>query len=45
LIDAILPDEIEQAPADFSVLERLYLFALTWSCGGALIEKDRVEFN
>lgn len=45
LIDAILPEEIEAAPQDFSALERLYLFCLTWSCGGCLVENDRVIFD
>jgi dynein heavy chain len=45
LIDSILPEEIEQAPQDFSALERLFIFALTWSCGGCLIEEDRPVFD
>jgi len=45
LIDSILPEEIDQAPQDFSALEKLFLFCLTWSCGGALVEKDREVFD
>lgn len=45
IIDSILPDEIEQAPQDFSALERLFIFALTWSLGGCLVEEDRITFD
>jgi dynein heavy chain len=45
LIDSILPEDPEAAPQEFNHLEKLFLFCLTWSCGGALIEKDRETFN
>jgi dynein heavy chain len=45
LIDSILPEDPEAAPQEFNHLEKLFLFCLTWSCGGALVEKDREVFN
>lgn len=30
---------------DTSELERPYLFSLTWSLGGALVQEDREKFN
>jgi dynein heavy chain len=45
LIDSILPEDPEAAPQEFNYLEKLFLFCLTWSTGGALVEKDREVFN
>jgi dynein heavy chain len=44
LIDTVLghPDE---TPMDTSELERPYLFCLTWSTGGCLVQEDREKFN
>ena len=44
LIDTVLgaPDD---TPMDTSELDRPYLFCLTWSMGGALIQEDREKFN
>jgi dynein heavy chain len=45
LIDSLLPDDPEQAPQDFSYVEKLFLFCIIWSCGGALVEEDRQVFD
>jgi dynein heavy chain, axonemal len=45
LIDSLLPDDPEQAPQDFSNVEKLFLFCIIWSCGGALVEEDRQTFD
>lgn len=45
LIDAILPEPEANPPQDFVDLEKLYLFCLTWSFGGALSSEDRDKFN
>lgn len=47
LIDAILPepDANPPPPQEFSDLEKLFLFCLIWSAGGALVKEDRDKFN
>lgn len=45
LIDAILPEPEANPPQDFVDLEKLYLFCLVWSVGGALTAEDRDKFN
>jgi len=45
LIDAILPEPEANPPQDFVDLEKLYLFCLVWSFGGALMAEDRDKFN
>ena len=45
LIDAILPEPENNPPQDFVDLEKMYLFSLTWSMGGALTSDDREKFN
>jgi dynein heavy chain len=45
LIDSILPGPDENPPSDFVDLEKLYVFCLTWSLGGSLIDEDRDKFN
>lgn len=38
LIDAILPAPDANPPNEFEDLQKLYLFCLTWSVGGALVQ-------
>jgi dynein heavy chain len=45
LIDSILPDPENNPPQDVVELEKLYLFCLVWSLGGALTSDDREKFN
>lgn len=45
LIDAILPDPESNPPQDVVELEKLYLFCLVWSMGGALAADEREKFN
>jgi len=45
LFDCILAAPEDNPPMDTSELERPYLFALTWSLGGALVQEDREKFN
>ena len=45
LIDTILTEPEDNPPQDFVDLEKPYIFCLTWSCGGALIQEDREKFN
>ena len=45
LIDAILPEPDANPPQEYEDLQKLYLFCLTWSVGGALVQEDRDKFN
>lgn len=46
VLDAVLPKEhAEEEGVDFDLLEGLYLFALTWSLGGAVQGHHRARFN
>jgi len=40
-----LPEPENNPPQDFVDLEKMYLFSLTWSMGGALTSDDREKFN
>jgi dynein heavy chain len=45
LIDAILPPPDANPPQESEDLQKLFLFCLTWSLGGALVQADREKFN
>lgn len=45
LIDTVLLEPEDNPPMDTSELERPYLFCLTWSMGGTLVQDDRDKFN
>ena len=47
LIDAILPpmDSPKPPPEDADSLDKFFIFCLTWSLGGALVESDREIFS
>lgn len=45
IFDCILAAPEDNPPMDTSELERPYLFACTWSLGGALVQDDREKFN
>jgi dynein heavy chain, axonemal len=45
MVDAILPPPDSNPTTEFDDLQKLYLFCLTWSIGGALVSEDRDKFN
>ena len=44
LMDTVL-GSVDDTPVDTSELDRPFLFCLTWSMGGALVQEDREKFN
>ena len=45
LIDSILPPPEANPPQEIDQLERLFIFCLIWSLGGALVSEDRDKFS
>jgi len=45
LMDSMLPAPDQNPPEELDVLEKLFLFCLVWSMGGALVEQDREIFS
>jgi dynein heavy chain len=43
MIDSMLPEN--EPPQELEQLEKFYLFCLTWSLGGCLVEEDREKFS
>ena len=43
LVDSMLPEN--EPPQEFEQLEKFFIFCLTWSLGGALVEEDREKFS
>ena len=45
LIDSIIPEPDQNPPQEVDQLERLFIFCLIWSLGGALHQDDREKFS
>jgi len=45
LIDSMLPDPENNPPEEFDQLEKFFIFCLTWSLGGAVLESNREIFS